>query len=111
MNTPKTSDEVMQSLNDQAKAQGRFLADDPWNVERASRSILDVPLTPEAQERIRRLDERLRQLRQQATSQLAASEQFNADANSEETTGHLQGIENATRNAARSQLPDEKVAG
>jgi hypothetical protein len=63
MSTPKSSDEVMRKLNDLAKAQGRYLDKCFWEIPRQPGSILDVPLTPEAEERIRRLDATIERLR------------------------------------------------
>jgi len=65
MNTPKSSDDVLREMNDLAKAQGRYLDKAFWEVPRQSGSIVDVPLTPEAEERIRRLDARIARLKQQ----------------------------------------------
>jgi hypothetical protein len=65
MNTPKSSDDVMRELNDLARAQGRYLGKAFWEIPRHPGSILDVPLTPEAEERIRRLDARIARLKRQ----------------------------------------------
>ena len=65
MNTPKSSDDVMQDLNELAKAQGRYLGQAFWEIPRQPGSILDVPLTPEAEERIRRLDATIARLKRQ----------------------------------------------
>ncbi len=65
LNTPKSSDDVMQELNDLAKAQGRYLGKAFWEIPREPGSMLDVPLTPEAEERIRRLDATIACLKQQ----------------------------------------------
>ena len=65
MTTPKSSDDVLRELNDLAKAQGRFLGKAFWEIPRQSGSIVDVPLTTEAEERIRRLDARIACLKRQ----------------------------------------------
>ena len=63
MNTPRTIDEIMNEMNDRAKAEGRYLGQAFWEVPPSPGSILDVPPTPEVQQRItalraRRLDRR-----------------------------------------------------
>lgn len=68
MNTPKSSDEVLQEMNDLAKNQGRYLDKAFWEIPRQPGSLLDVPLTPEAEERIRRLDAKIARLKQQRAS-------------------------------------------
>ena len=65
MSTAKSSEDVMRELNDLAKAQGRYLGKAFWEIPRQPGSILDVPLTPEAEERIRRLDATIARLKQQ----------------------------------------------
>jgi hypothetical protein len=65
MNTAKSSDDVLRDMNDLAKAQGRYLDKVFWEIPRQPGSILDVPLTPEAEERIRRLDARIARLKLQ----------------------------------------------
>jgi hypothetical protein len=60
MNTPRTIDDVMRDMNAWAMAQGIALDRDPWSIPPAEESILDVPLTPEAQARIARLQARRR---------------------------------------------------
>jgi hypothetical protein len=65
MNTPKSSDDVMRELNELAKTQGRYLGKAFWEIPRQPGSMLDVPLTPEAEERIRRLDATIARLKQQ----------------------------------------------
>jgi hypothetical protein len=47
MNTSKTSDDVLQEMNDLARAQGRYLDKAFWEIPRQPGSIADVPLTPE----------------------------------------------------------------
>jgi hypothetical protein len=71
MNTPKSNDDVLRDLNDLAKAQGRYLGKAFWEIPRQPGSILEIPLTPEAEERIRRLDAKIARLkRQRAASQV-----------------------------------------
>jgi hypothetical protein len=65
MNTPKSSDDVMRELNELAQAQGRYLGLAFWEIPREPGSIVDVPVTPEAEERIRRLDARIARLKRQ----------------------------------------------
>jgi hypothetical protein len=55
MNTPRTIDDVMRDMNAWAMAEGIALDRDPWSIPPAEGSILDVPLTPEAEARIARL--------------------------------------------------------
>jgi hypothetical protein len=65
MSTPKSSDDVMRDLNELARAQGRHLGQAFWEIPRQPGSIVDVPLTPEAEERIRRLDARIARLKRE----------------------------------------------
>jgi hypothetical protein len=57
MSTPKTSDDVMRELNDLAKRLGRYPSKTSREIEPSPGSILDVPSTPQTEERIRYLDE------------------------------------------------------
>lgn len=57
MNLSKTSDEVMQELNDRANAQGRYLATSFSEIPRTPGSLLDRPDTAESAERIRKVRE------------------------------------------------------
>ncbi len=75
MNTPKSSDDVMQDLNELAKAQGRYLGQAFWEIPREPGSILDVPLTPDAEERIRRLDATIARLKRQRAGGAAEGKQ------------------------------------
>jgi len=75
MNTPKSSDDVLREMNDLAKAQGRFLDKAFWEIARQPGSIVDVPLSPEAEERIRRLDERIARLKEQRAAGRGAKRQ------------------------------------
>ena len=54
MNPAKTSDDVMRNLKDLAKKLGRQPSKDSQGVLLGS--LLDVPVTPEEEARIRRLD-------------------------------------------------------
>jgi len=56
MKTPKTSDDVMREMNDLAKRLGRYPSRHAREIEPTPGSILDVPMTPEAEERMRFLD-------------------------------------------------------
>ena len=55
MSTPRTIDDVMRDMNAWAMAEGIALDRDPGSIPPAEGSILDVPLTPEAEARIARL--------------------------------------------------------
>ena len=52
MNTEKSVREIVAEWNAKAKAQGVLLEQDPWALASSSTSgsILDVPVTPEAEE-------------------------------------------------------------
>lgn len=52
MNMEKSVNEIMNEMNDQAKAEGRYLGMAFWEIPREEGSILDVPTTPEAEARI-----------------------------------------------------------
>jgi hypothetical protein len=69
MNTPRTIDDVMRDMNAWAMAEGIALDRDPWSIPPAEGSILDVPLTPEAEARIARL--RARRLARAEDTKLA----------------------------------------
>ncbi len=45
MSTPRSIDDVMNEMNDWAKAQGKYLGQAFWEIPRQSGSILDVPET------------------------------------------------------------------
>jgi hypothetical protein len=55
MKTPRSIDDIMNEMNDLAKAQGRYLGKAFWEVPPQPGSLLDVPETPECSERISRL--------------------------------------------------------
>jgi hypothetical protein len=56
MNTEKSVRQTCQEWNAKAKADGRLLEQDPWTLpDLYQGSIFDVPMTPEAEERIARL--------------------------------------------------------
>jgi hypothetical protein len=52
MSTPKSNAEIMKEFNDRAKAEGRYLGKAFWEIPAQPGSILDVPITPEAEQRI-----------------------------------------------------------
>lgn len=45
MPSPRTNEEVMHEMNDRAKAEGRYLGVNPWDIPRESGSVFDVPKT------------------------------------------------------------------
>src|ERR1043166_2066515 len=51
MKTPRSIDEIVQEMNDLAKAQGKYLEKTFWQLPRQPGSILDVPETPESRGR------------------------------------------------------------
>jgi hypothetical protein len=55
MKTPRSIDDIMNEMNDLAKAQGRYLGKAFWEVPPQPGSILDVRETPESRERMTRL--------------------------------------------------------
>jgi hypothetical protein len=59
MSTEKSIDDIMNEMNDRAKAEGRYLGKAFWEIPRQEGSILDVPLTPEAEQRIAALRARI----------------------------------------------------
>jgi hypothetical protein len=66
MNTDKPIRQIVAEWNARAKAEGRLLEQDPWALPPLYEgSVLDVPLTPEAEERIRHLDALLAGLEQE----------------------------------------------
>jgi hypothetical protein len=74
MNTSKPIDEIMNEMNDRAKAEGRYLGKAFWEIPSQPESILDVPSTPEAQERLAALRARRLQRRKKATEQAVPGE-------------------------------------
>ncbi len=56
MTKERSIDEIMHAFNDRVRAEGRYDDRAFWEIPRSSGSILDVPVTPEAEERIRHLD-------------------------------------------------------
>lgn len=76
MSTEKSVRQVAEEWNAKAKAEGRLLEHDPWSLPSLYEgSILDVPVTPEAEERIRRLDETIARLKQQRSTGPVPEEQ------------------------------------
>jgi hypothetical protein len=70
MNTSKPIDEILNEMNDWAKAEGRYLGKAFWEIPSQPESILDVPPTPEAQERLAALRARRLQRRQKDAQQV-----------------------------------------
>lgn len=63
MNTPRSIDGIMNEMNDQARAQGRYLDKAFWEIPSRPGSILDVPETAKSREdlawfRARRMERR-----------------------------------------------------
>ena len=71
MNTPRSINEIMNEMNDQAKADGRYLGKAFWEIPRQPGSILDVQETPESRERIPRL--RARRLARKRAAEVSGS--------------------------------------
>jgi hypothetical protein len=69
MNTSNSLDNIVNEMNDWAKAQGRYLGKAFWEIPPQTDSILDVPLTPEAQQRLAALRARRLQRRKKAAGQ------------------------------------------
>jgi hypothetical protein len=67
MNTSNSIDEIMNEMNDWAKAEGRYLGKAFWEIPSQPDSILDVPLTPEAEVRIAALRARRLERRKEGT--------------------------------------------
>jgi hypothetical protein len=67
MSTPRSLDEILKQMNDRAKAEGRYLAKAFWEVPAQAGSIVDVPSTPEAEQRLIALRARRLQRRKQGT--------------------------------------------
>src|SRR5262249_48959159 len=66
MNTPSSTDKVMNEMNDRAKAEGRYLGKAFWELPSEPGSILDAPSTPEAEGRLAAL--RARRLERRKTA-------------------------------------------
>ena len=62
MNTEKSVQEIVDEWNTKAKAEGRYLDQDPWSIRPATGSLLDVPETPESRERIEWLKQQIAEL-------------------------------------------------
>jgi hypothetical protein len=52
MSTPKSIDEIMNEMNDRAKAEGRYLDKAFWEIPSGAESIQDAPSTSEAEQRL-----------------------------------------------------------
>ena len=63
MNTPMSDDEIMNQMNDRAKAEGRYLGKAFWEIPPEVESILEAPSTPEAEQRLATLRARRRERR------------------------------------------------
>ena len=72
MNTPNSIDEIMNEMNDWAKAEGRYLGKAFWEIPSQTGSILDVTLTSEAEQRLAALRARRLQRTKKAAEQAAA---------------------------------------
>ena len=64
MNKQENLQRLVDEFNDRAKAEGRYLDKDFWEIPRASGSILDVPETHESRARVASLRKRIAELRQ-----------------------------------------------
>jgi hypothetical protein len=69
MNTSNSIDNIMDEMNDWAKAEGRYLGKAFWEIPSRPESILEVPLTPEAEQRIAALRARRLPRRKKAAEQ------------------------------------------
>ena len=101
MNTQRTVQEIIAEWNAKAKAEGVLLEQDPWSIPPAEGSILDVPLSPEAEARIARL--RARRLAR-AESAKRASEQAREAQDKARTDNGEQCLQTATEDE-RAHLP------
>ena len=99
MNTEKTVREIVAEWNAKAKAKGVLLEQDPWALPVLyPGSILDVPVTPEAEERIHRLDALIARLERENTANVTAEPQGVRD-QVQETTAP---VSTSTTNTAAS---------
>ncbi len=73
MNTAKPIDDIMNEMNDWAKAEGRYLGRAFWQIAPQPGSILDIPSTPEAEQRLAALRARRLGGRKEAAGQEPAS--------------------------------------
>jgi len=73
MNTPRSIDDIVQEMNDLAKAEGRYLGKAFWEIPPQAGSLLDVPETAESRERSARL--RARRLARQQRASRATDDQ------------------------------------
>jgi hypothetical protein len=69
MNTSNPIDNIMNEMNDWAKAEGRYLGKAFWEIPSQADSILAVPLTPEAELRVAALRARRLERRKKAAEQ------------------------------------------
>jgi hypothetical protein len=83
MTTPRSIDEIIQEMNDLAKAQGKYLDKTFWEIPRQPGSLLDAPETPESKDRIARL--RARRLAREKRGMDPSSSQSGSDCNGDHT--------------------------
>jgi hypothetical protein len=69
MSTEKSVREIVEEWNTKAKAEGRYLDQDPWSIPPAPGSLLDIPDTSESRERIEWLKQQIAELRRQRQHQ------------------------------------------
>jgi hypothetical protein len=74
MSTPSSNDEIMNEINDQAKAEGRYLGMGFWETPPSPESILDVRSTPEAERRLANLRARRLERRKKKAAEPQPSE-------------------------------------
>jgi hypothetical protein len=79
MSTSNSIDEVMNEMNDWAKAEGRYLGKAFWEISFQTDSILDAPLTTESELRLAALRARRLERRKKVAEQsMAVAPQENA---------------------------------
>jgi hypothetical protein len=89
MNTEKSAREIIEEWNGKAKARGELIEQDPWSLPVLYHgSILDVPVTTEAEERIRQLDALIARLEQENTAAVT-TEQNGARDQAQETSSPI----------------------
>src|SRR5580692_8608246 len=91
----------MRDMNAWAMAEGIALDRDPWSIPPAEGSILDVPLTPEAEARIARL--RARRLARAEVAQRASAQVL--EAQDKARTDVREQCRNAVPGKERAHLP------
>ena len=100
MNTPNSIDDIMNEMNDWAKAEGRYLGKPFWEIPSQPESILEVPLTPEAEERLALLRARRLRRSKQATAQTepVASPKDTGEEHGQEETAEGTSVAQSSRN-------------